>query len=340
VGKMAEGGRISRRAAAAGLALLPLPAPAAAQTVATPPSSLFVTHPEATAALSHLQARRWEALSALVRRLPPDSAAVLLDDVCDLAAADDDITGLADVQLGHTIAGALYVNWAWAYRGTGVGSTVVGDRVQAFADRLVLARESLERAIATDAQDGLAYNHLFRTLKGQSDVAGLQAAWEAFVRIGRDHKPIRAFAGMADALSGKWFGSEEIMLSFARANQTALEPVSHALICQVANESLLSHLRRGSVQAGVEFGAQQGVLGEVGAANDAYLALSAPDDFYQTNFANGQFSFFFSFLGLNDHARPYLQSMGEVLSGPWTLFEQEAFGMLQRARTAAGLSST
>lgn len=265
---------------------------------------------------------------------------MLLDDLGDIAPLDADIAGLIEQPGGHAIAGALYVNWAWAYRGTGAGTTVVGDRAQAFADRLVLARESLERAIDADEHDGVAYAHLFRTMKGQSDTPSMSSAWESFDQIERQRKPIRAYSSFADALAAKWFGSEELMLGFARTHQRALEPVSHALICQVANESLLAHLRRGGVQAAVTFGANQGVLGEVGAANDAYLAMSTPDDFQQANFANSHFSFYFGFLGLNDHARPYLQAMGNNLSAPWTIFDEEAFNMLERARTAAGLSAT
>lgn len=332
--------RITRRALAGGLTLLPFGGRAAAQTPATPRSSQFVDHPEASAALSLLQAKRWQDLSALVRSLGPDSAVVLLGDVTDLADVDSDVAGLGDVPMGHTMLGAFYVNWAWAYRGTGVGSTVVGDRLQAFVDRLGRARESLERAIDSDANDGVAYTFLIRTLQGQNAVPALDSLWGDFERVERQRKPIRAFVAMEDVLSAKWFGSDELMLGFARAQQRALEPASQALVCQVANEMLIARLRRGGVEDAVNFAAQEGVLGEVGAASDAYLALPAPEDFYQANFANSQFSFFFAFLGLADHSRPYLQAMDRRLASPWTLFEEEAFNMLDRARIAAGLEST
>jgi hypothetical protein len=334
-----RGGGISRRALAGGLVLSPV-GYAAAQTPLIAPSSLFISHPDVTMALSHLQARRWSDLGTLVGGLRPDSACVLLDDLADIAAVDADISGLSEAPLGHMIAGAMYVNWAWSYRGTGFGSTVVGDRAQAFEDRLVLARENLERAIDADLNDGVAYNFLIRTMKGQSDIPALDSLWRSFESIEVQRKPIRAFAGLADVLSAKWFGSEELMLGFARTQQRALEPASHALICQVANESLVSHLRREGAQAGVDFAAQQSVLGEVGAASEAYQAIPASEDFYHANFANNQFSFFFGFIGLSDYARPYLQSMGRALSGPWTLFDEQAFDMLEVARRAAGLGST
>jgi hypothetical protein len=333
--------RFSRRAVFGGLSLLPLTSGRAiAQTPATPPSSLFVHHPEATVALSHLQGRRWSDLAEIVGGLPPDSASVLLDDLLDLATVDSDLTGLTETPLGHTLAGAIYVNWAWSYRGTGVGSTVVGDRAQAFVDRLELARVSLERAIDADANDGVAYNFLIRTLKGQSNVPGLNSVWTSFESVERRRKPIRAFSALADAVSAKWFGSEQIMLGFARAQQLALEPASYALIAQVANESVMGYLRRGGSEAAMSFAAQDAVLGEVGTASEAYRALPPPEDFYQANFANAHFSFFFSLLGLNDHARPYLQAMGEMPAGPWTLFQEGAFALLENARTAAGLGST
>lgn len=341
MGDVSHATLLGRRAVVGGLTLLaPLAAPANAQAPAARVDPRFINHPYASVALNHFQARRWAELSALVRGLRPDSACVLLDDLGDLASVDADVAGLTESPSGHAIAGSLYVNWAWVYRGMGAGTTVTGDRLRDFVDRLALARESLERAIDVDANDGVAYNFLIRTMKGQSAVQGLQSIWEAFEGIEHTRKPIRAYSSMADVLSAKWFGSEEAMLGFARLNQRALEPASHALICQVANETLIARLRRQGLEGAANFAGQQGVLGEVGAANDAYLALSAPEDFQQANYANGQFSFFFSFLGLNDYARPYLQSMGAALSGPWTLFDAQAFDMLEHARAAAGLGST
>jgi hypothetical protein len=313
-------------------------APSAWAIVPPPDNPRFNQHPELQTALGHVRSAAWTELAALVARLPPDSACVLLDDLGDQSEVDLDLSALDRSPMALTTRGALLVGWAWRYRGAGWSSSVSEEMGRAFSERLLRARADLEAAITADSNDGIAYTFLFRALKGLSAVDQLTPAWEAFQNAVR--KPVRAFSGFADALSAKWFGSDEVMLGFARTHQRALEPASHALICQVANELLMAHLRRGGVEAGGNFAGQQGVLGEVGAANDAYIALPAPDDFYQANFANGQFSFYFSFLGLSDYARPHLQSMGRLVSGPWTLFGDSAFDMLERARTAAGLATT
>jgi hypothetical protein len=262
---------------------------------------------------------------------------VLLDALGDQSEVDVDLAGLASVPAAFTARGALLVSWGWRYRGSGASSTVTDDMAAAFAERLRRARGDLQTAVAEDPNDGVAYSFLIRTLKGLSAVDALAPTWEAFLNAER--KPIRAFAGCADSLAAKWFGSDELMLGFARTYQRALEPTSHALIPQVSNEMMLSILRSRGVEAAVAFAGQQAVLGEVGAASEAFSSVPAPDDFYQANFAYAQFSFYFSFLGLSDLARPYLQSMGDALAGPWALFDEEAFAMAARARQAAGLSA-
>jgi len=329
---------ISRRSFALGVAacfLMPSPSWALDPV---PQDPRLNHHPDLPSALAHMRAQRWSDLTALVSQLPPDSAVVLLDDLGDQSDIDVDLAGLNGSSAGLTIQGTLLVNWGWRYRGSGAAGSVTDEMGAAYEERLRRALESLRAAIAADANDGVAHSFLFRTLKGLSAIDQLEPAWRAFENVTR--KPVRAYSQFADALSAKWFGSDELMLGFARANQRSLEPASHALICQVANEVLLRHWRRDGVGAAIDFASRQAVLGEVGAASDAFRALPAPTDFWQTNYANAHFSFFFGFLGLNDHARPYLRSMGDSIAGPWALFGDEAFRMLERARTAAGIEST
>lgn len=302
-----------------------------------PDASRFSLHPELPGALVLTRQGAWPNLAALIAGLPPDSAATLLAQLGDESPADIDLTGLDNAPMALTTRAALLIGWAWRYRGHGWGSSVGDDAARAFAERLERARTDLRAAIAADGNDGVAYAFLFQALKGLSAVDELMLNWEAFQSVTR--KPVRAYSHFADSLSRKWFGSEELMTGFARAHQSALEPASQALICQVANEMFLDRFRRNRDEA-LSFAAQREVIGEIGAASEAYLALSTPSDFYQANYANGHFSFYFSLIGLSDHARPYLQYMGEQISGPWTNFAENAFDLVERARVAAGLSST
>lgn len=281
-------------------------ASATAQSPTPPGDPRLNNHPYLPACLQHLNAKRWADLTTIVRNVTPDSACVLLDDLGDQSDVDLDLAGLTDNAMGETVAGALLVNWGWRYRGTGWARSVTNEMAQAFAERLRTARSHLEQANVADPNDGVAYSFLFQTLKGLSEVQAMATAWPSFQRAER--KPIRAYVAFADALTPRWFGSEEYLVGFARTHQAALEPTSHALICYAANEMILSRLRS-SVQTAIEFASQAGVLGEVGAAHDAFLAGAPDQDLYRVRFAHGHFSFFFSLLGLHDLARPHLAGL-------------------------------
>lgn len=334
---MSKGG--SRRAFVGALgALWGAPLSAAVALNAQPPGDpRLTTHPQLARALELLNAKRWRELARLVRGHPPDSACVLLDDLGDQSAVDLDTEGLARETFGSTILGALYVNWGWRYRGSGWASSVTEEMGQAFDARLRTARERLDAAVAQDGDDGVAFNFLFRTLKGLSQVGALHTGWAAFERAAR--KPVRAFAQVADAMSPRWFGSEEYILAFARAQQRALEPASHGLIAQAANEHIFGRMRASGPQAAYAFAAQVGVLGEVGAANDAYMAGGSIEDVYQARYAHGHFSFFFSFLGLHDLARAHLNGLGDFVAAPWDTLD-DPIASLEAARALAGIGAT
>jgi hypothetical protein len=258
-----------------------------------------------------------------------------LDDIADQSLVDRDLDGLANEDMGSTVAGALLVNWGWRYRGTGVASTVSEDMGRAFEERLRLARTQLEAAVAANHNDGVAFNFLFRTLKGLSDVAAAQTAWSQFETASR--KPIRAYSSFGELLTPRWFGSEEFVVGYARTQQAALEPSSRALIAWAANEHILPRWRR-SFQEGFEFASSTGVLGEVGAAHDAFSA-GRDEDVYRAQFAHGHFAFFFWFVGLHDLARPHLVALGDHIVAPWARLGDPIVA-LQSARDSAGISAT
>lgn len=305
-----------------------------AQTAEPPGDSRLIQHANAPEARARLMARDWSGLAELVRALSPDSACVLLYDLGDATNVDLDLSGLIGFPMGHTIAGSLWVNWGWRYRGSGAGSTVTGAMLEAFRERLSLARESLEHGIDADAHDGVAYNHLIRTLKGQSEVGALQSVWMAFQDV--DRKPIRAYAGFADALSAKWFGTHELMLQFALTYQRALEPASHALVAQALNEFVLAQLRR---RGGPSMDINPEAITLVVAANDAFLAAPPPADRYQALFAHYHFSFLFAMIGMNDIARPHIVAMDGAVGGPWALLS-DPFATLEAYRSTLGISET
>lgn len=306
--------------------------PAHGQSAPGPGDPRLVNHAGLGAALELLQRGQWQDLSALVSEQTPDGMCVLLDDLGNQSPVDLDMSALTNEANGNTISGALLANWAWRYRGSGAASAVTSTMAQAFSDRLRRARIQLDAAIAADEDDGVAFNFLFRTFKGLSDVQAMRDAWPKFEAATR--KPIRAFASFADALTPRWFGSEPIMVTFTRSQQMALEPTSHALIALAANEHIFTRWQD-SLEAAMSFGSDFGVLAEVSAANRSFLAATDAD-IYRARFAHGHFSFFFSFLGLHDLARPHLLNLGNRIASPWTRAE-DPVELLQRARALAGI---
>ncbi len=284
--------------------------------VAEPPGDpRLANHARLAPALEHLRARRWRELAALVQAEPPDSACVLLDDLGDQSEVDGDLSGLERVRFGRTVAGALYVNWGWRYRGTGMASTVSDAMNQAFEERLTRARQTLEGAIDRDAHDGVAYNFLIRALKGFAPDA-LDSVWRDFESVRR--KPVRAYAGMADALAAKWYGSHDEMLGFAYHYQDALAPGSYGLMPQACNEVVLALLRAQGSQAAMGFASGPVVANAIAAANSAFDGGGASEDFYQRAYAHGQFAFYFYLVGAADFARPHLVALSDYLPAPWS----------------------
>lgn len=327
---------ITRRSVLAIAAATFTPGLSVAQTPEPAGDRSLNTHPDLAACLSHLQERRWRALSSVLASNTPDSACVLLNEMCDQAEVDTDLDGLDATPMGGTIAGALLVEWGWRYRGTGFANTVTEEMAGALATRLTRARQYLTAAITTDANNGVAYNFLFTALKGMSEVQALQESWSSFASAER--RPIRAYTSFASALQPRWFGSEELMVAFARTQQHALEPVSNALIAYVANDHILTRWRRSAEEA-LNFASQPGVLGEVGAANDAFSAGGVDRDLYRARFAHGHFSFFFWCVGLHDLARPHLVALGDYVPAPWSDLA-DPLGRLVLARRMAGIDAT
>lgn len=295
-------------------------------------------HPLFGEAMDQFSHRRWRRLAASVRALPPQSAFVLIDEMGDATQIDASLDGLAREPMGATIAGGLLVNWGWRFRGTGYGSTVGPSAFTAFQGSLQRARDSLSAALASDADDGVAAAFLIRTEKGRQDLAAVD---DAFHRLeGASRRPIAGYAGYADAISGKWYGSQQRMLGFARQHRNSLSPSSQGLIPQAHNETMFSLVRSSNAERAARsasYFSEDFVRGELIAANDAFHAVSPDIDHYANRFAYGEFSYAFMQMGERDLARPHVVGMGHAPAGPWALLS-DADQVLQRLRLDLGVS--
>lgn len=139
-----------------------------------------------------------------------------------------------------TVRGAHALEWAWHARTFSRSEDVSEQQWEQFADRLSLARASLEHALAIDPGESAAYAYLLRCALGQ--------AWEleettALYNQARDFEPAPWLAtyNYFVFLCQKWFGSHELMFEFARAVSGSAPEGSdvHALVAHAHIERWL-----------------------------------------------------------------------------------------------------
>lgn len=312
--------RLNRRAFAATLGVSVVATLTARAQSVPSPDVPFTSHPLLARASEELRQRNWGRLASLVRDLPPQSACVLLDDLGDATPIDLEIALLERHPVGRTIMGGLLVNWGWRFRGTGSGSTVRPTAFAEFQERLQAAKMQLAVALADDKDDGVAASFLIRTEKGLEDLPAIDSAFALLEQAER--RPIAGYAGYADAISAKWYGSQERMRGFARQHVRSLPPSSHALIAQAHVESMFALARSSNPERASRapsYLVDDFVRSELVDANNAFLAGPPDQDHHANRFAHGQFSYAFMAMGEHELARPHVQALGASPAGPWTL---------------------
>lgn len=312
--------RLAGILAGAGVSLALLTRGAAAQLPGAPPPDLtdLSDHPDLARALDMATHKRWRELCELVRALPPQSAYVLVRDIGDATEVDLDISGLAQQRMGRTIMGSCCLSWSWRYRGNGWSSAVSALAFREFFRRLGAARDHLVAALDADRDDGVAAALLIGAQMGLQDEPAMRNAFERFAAAAR--RPVGGYSTFAYAISDKWYGTQEEMLTFARAHAGDLLPASEGLVPEAHVETMFRMMDASNpaIQqvAGGYLSAPQ-VLQEIEAANTAYLAAPAPADSFAALFAHGQFSFAFYVAGQNDLARPHFVALQGRRAGPW-----------------------
>ncbi|HWA00642.1 MAG TPA: hypothetical protein VG841_10055 [Caulobacterales bacterium] len=317
--------------------------PALGQTLAPPPPPPDPPRPEARhanadEALDALQRRRWRRVSDIVAGLPPDSASALLDDLSDMTEVNSHFDAIAGQRMGRTLLGALELGWGWRFRGHGWSSQVRPNAFAEFQTRLTRARDQLAAALVEDANDGVAASTLISVQLGLEDVDAIRTAFRSFEAASR--KPVYGYSAYANAVSEKWFGSQQEMLIFARSHAASLPPASQALVAMAHTESMfrLAQSENPQVAATAEnYLKEARVLHEIYRASNAFDALPPPTDRYRARFAWGHFSFAFYMAGEHNAARPYMQALGDVPAGAWTRFDDNQ--LFEGARRELGLST-
>lgn len=295
-------------------------------------------HPELDQALALLRAARWRQLSALVSALAPQRAHILLCDLGAEAPLNLHLSAAGSVPMGATIAAAVHVDWAWRYRGTGLGSTVSPEGLRGFVDHLNTAKALVETAIADDSDDGIARAIGFKVHMGLSEREALARGFQGYLLAAR--RPVAGFAAFANALSRKWLGTEEAALAFAREACPLDLPASAGLIPDVHFTAWQSRAISDAAAGGDFPGylAEPAVRAEIIAANASYNSVGPDPDPFANWYANSWFSFALTALGELDLARGHFQSMGAYLGAPWADLP-DAGRTIQSLRHRLGLES-
>ncbi len=121
--------------------------------------------------------------------------------------------------------GLFYIQYAWHARGTGWANTIVEEGRRLFKERLLIARDYLEKTYESDHSDPIVPARLI-------DVAlGLGLAKEEMEKqfqraILADPADIQAYREKLIYLMPKWYGSEEQMFDFAKEAAKTAPPNS------------------------------------------------------------------------------------------------------------------
>jgi hypothetical protein len=167
----------------------------------------------------------WATADGLLRGVPDaDDRAYHLARVGDLRdlwpALGSWVAGAPGDPLPLTVRGAYGIGWAWQARTTARAKYVTKEQFQEFFRRLRLAEDDLDGAVALDADEVTARAFLVLSARGRQVDA--DEADERFAAV-IDRYPHHSFAHVhrLQYLCRKWFGSDDQMLSFARASVAA-----------------------------------------------------------------------------------------------------------------------
>ncbi len=120
-----------------------------------------------------------------------------------------------DSHFANTAMGRFCVNYAWHARGSGWANTVTSQGWNLFNERLVKAREYLEKGYQADPSDPMAPSQLIVVAMGLGE--GYPEVEKQFQRaLKADRSDINAYEAKLKYLMPKWHGSREQMFAFAR----------------------------------------------------------------------------------------------------------------------------
>jgi len=125
----------------------------------------------------------------------------------------------------HAAAGAFFIRYAWHARGGGWGNTITEQGHRLFRERLLTARDHLEKAYALDQSDPIVPARLIDVARGLGlKHEEMEKQFQRAIRA--DPTEYQSYYCKLNYLMPKWYGTKEIMLSFAREAARRAPPKS------------------------------------------------------------------------------------------------------------------
>ena len=144
--------------------------------------------------------------------------------------------------IAQAALGIVLDKYAWEARGGGWANTIIDERGKLFAERLLAARQHLEKACALDSADPAAPTTLIGVVKGLGlDREEMETQFQRAIKA--DDTLLQPYVEKMTCLLPKWGGSAEEALSFARSAAAAAPAGSPVpLVLAWAHSELARHL--------------------------------------------------------------------------------------------------
>ena len=260
-----------------------------------------------------LDAGDWDAMIALLRGLPPESAYAALRLLGECAPFDADVAPLIGRATAWdlTVAGALLQARAMRFRGTGTADMVGSEQWELYIPTLAQAQALLAEANALAPDLGLAAAWRVTAFIDASDED--KDAAERALRAAQD-VPVVGLSRLLTLRAQKWGGSHEAMWNVVREHARPEAPATMALIAKAHFEQWLwlVAFEEDPEQAarGRGYFREPAVRDELAQASAVVLAGGEARDPRALLMADNWFAFVLATAGLYRKARPHLRRIG------------------------------
>jgi hypothetical protein len=222
--------------------------------------------------------------------------------------------------LAWLLRGSQRTTWAWEARGRAYATAVDPNAWHVFFDRLRDAEDDLQRSVALDDRDGVAWSQLLTTARGlQATPAEQRTRYDQAVARCPE-LPIAADLRL-QAACAKWSGSHDEMFAFARQVVRSLgaDDPRHRLLATAHFERAVDF--REDVEARRVYLEDAAVRAELrDAAERSVLRWGAPAT-PQHRITVNWFAATAGYFGLHDLAAPLLVAVGpRPTRSPWSYF--------------------